>query len=416
MTTAQCRLLEDPTRELVAWCERTQSQAESPFAAAQAIARKLGLHFVNGVAEVGFWAPEIREQQVLDDDVFLEVFQPVEELSLQSRQQRVRFHRQRVRLVRFQQYLWGVVEGIIPGTRERVGSFYRVKYRDRDGAWRTSNDHLCYSVPFGAFAPAEAYDIDKLQAERADRGYFEQLGQQAGPDGVVKIGPVVNILQLHIPSGSSGGTFQSMTRVYQTIAHKLKAGQELETHEENLVAFDSVQTLPVEPTIEYEAGPGFWQEQEDDPLAGEVTVELRRPDMSNWGYDILISGSATVNSALLRTARPDEYVDFVATLHNFPTGPIRYILDVVFGHNDNQAVPLLNRHFFAGANMYGQNNNFRHPVVRAILLEMQRRKVDLSGADGVRVDGAQDFKWWDAKAEVLRHDNEYLLSMSDIVQ
>ncbi|MDX1656114.1 MAG: glucosylglycerol hydrolase, partial [Candidatus Competibacteraceae bacterium] len=118
----------------------------------------------------------------------------------------------------------------------------------------------------------------------------------------------------------------------------------------------------------------------------------------------------------LRTARPDEYVDFVATLHNFPTGPIRYILDVVFGHNDNQAVPLLNRHFFAGANMYGQNNNFRHPVVRAILLEMQRRKVDLSGADGVRVDGAQDFKWWDAKAEVLRHDNEYLLSMSDIVQ
>jgi hypothetical protein len=36
--------------------------------------------------------------------------------------------------------------------------------------------------------------------------------------------------------------------------------------------------------------------------------------------------------------------------------------------------------------------------VRAILLEMQRRKVNF-GADGVRVDGAQDFKWWDHGAQ-----------------
>ncbi len=43
--------------------------------------------------------------------------------------------------------------------------------------------------------------------------------------------------------------------------------------------------------------------------------------------------------------------------------------------------------------MYGQNINYRHGIVRAILLEMQRRKVNF-GADGVRVDGAQDFKYW----------------------
>jgi hypothetical protein len=29
---------------------------------------------------------------------------------------------------------------------------------------------------------------------------------------------------------------------------------------------------------------------------------------------------------------------------------------------------------------------------------MQRRKVNF-GADGVRVDGAQDFKWWDQGAQ-----------------
>lgn len=416
MIETSCRLLEGPARELVAWCETTQNEAETPFAAAQAIARRLGLQFRDGRAEVGFWAPEIREQQVLDDDVFLEVLDPVGEIKLQARQQQVEFRRQLVPLLRFEQYLWGVVEGIVPGTRERLGSFYRVKYRDRDGVWKTINDHLCHSVPFGAFAPAEAYDIEALQANRADRDYFRAMAREAGDDGVVKLGPVTNILQVHVPTASGGGTFQSLTRLYKAIAHKLETGQDLEPHEQNLVGFDAVQTLPVEPAIEYEAGPRFWEELDDAGEAGTVTVRLRRPDMTNWGYDILISGSATVNSVLLRSARPDEFVDFVAALHTFPGRPIRYILDVVFGHNDNQAIPLLNRHWFAGANMYGQNNNFRHPVVRACLLEMQRRKVDLAGADGVRVDGAQDFKWWDADAQVLRHDDDYLLAMSALVQ
>jgi glycosidase len=50
--------------------------------------------------------------------------------------------------------------------------------------------------------------------------------------------------------------------------------------------------------------------------------------------------------------------------------------------------------------MYGQNLDYQNPTVRAILLEMQRRKVNF-GADGVRVDGAQDFKWWDGAAQEL---------------
>ncbi len=65
--------------------------------------------------------------------------------------------------------------------------------------------------------------------------------------------------------------------------------------------------------------------------------------------------------------------------------------------------------------MYGQNLDYKNPAVRAILLEMQRRKVDF-GADGVRVDGAQDFKWWDPQAQELKHDDEYLNLMSDLVQ
>ncbi|MFP3422711.1 glucosylglycerol hydrolase, partial [Bacillus sp. SIMBA_161] len=50
-----------------------------------------------------------------------------------------------------------------------------------------------------------------------------------------------------------------------------------------------------------------------------------------------------------------------------------------------------------------------------IMLEMQRRKVDF-GADAVRVDGAQDFKWWDADNGVLRHDDSYLRAMALVEQ
>jgi hypothetical protein len=102
-------------------------------------------------------------------------------------------------------------------------------------------------------------------------------------------------------------------------------------------------------------------------------------------------------------------------LHNFPSKPKKLIFDVVFGHSDNQGLEVLNGHYFAGPNMYGQNLDYQNPPVRAILLEMQRRKVNF-GADGVRVDGAQDFKWWDAAAQELRHDDEYLQSMADVEQ
>ncbi len=102
-------------------------------------------------------------------------------------------------------------------------------------------------------------------------------------------------------------------------------------------------------------------------------------------------------------------------LHNFPGRPIKLILDVVYGHSDNQGLNVLSPSYFAGPNMYGQNINYRNPTVRAILLEMQRRKVDF-GADGVRVDGAQDFKWWDSDEQTLRHDDEYLQEMADVEQ
>ena len=54
-------------------------------------------------------------------------------------------------------------------------------------------------------------------------------------------------------------------------------------------------------------------------------------------------------------------------------------------------------------------------MVRAILLEMQRRKIN-TGADGIRVDGGQDFRFFNPLSGRVEQDDAYLLAMSDVVQ
>jgi hypothetical protein len=66
-----------------------------------------------------------------------------------------------------------------------------------------------------------------------------------------------------------------------------------------------VQLLPVEPTTVYETGPDFWEEGDGDSEM-RVGRSLLRPDTTNWGYDVVISGMAAVNPVLLESGRPDE--------------------------------------------------------------------------------------------------------------
>jgi hypothetical protein len=68
-----------------------------------------------------------------------------------------------------------------------------------------------------------------------------------------------------------------------------------------------------------------------------------------------------VNPVLLESGRPDELIDLAATLHTFPGAPKKLILDVVFGHSDNQGLARCPA-FFAGPNMYGQNLDYRTPM------------------------------------------------------
>lgn len=413
-TSRSFRLLEDATNELITWVHTIQSKSGSPFEAAEQIATLLGAHYRNGYAEIGFWVPELVENDIDPANAYLELLTPEKPLDFDAAEQEATFSRERINLVQDGEYLWGAVEGMTPGTREQIGTFYWVKYRDNDDEWHTVADHMAYSIPFGVFGPAEFYDFNRLDGERGDKAHFDQIDYRLESDGVARIGPPVNILQIHVGTASDEGTLAGLNRIYQGIAAKIERGEPLAAWEENYTGYDAIQLMPIEPPIEHEGGPPFW-EADDDHESDRVNATLRRHDIINWGYDVMISGSAAPNPAVLESKRPDELLDLIVTLHNFPGKPIGVIFDIVYGHTDYQAVPLLNAHFLAGANMYGYNLNYLHPSVRAILLEMQRRKHNY-GVDGVRVDGAQDFKWWDAESETLRHDDAYLRQMNNIVQ
>ncbi|MEL7346391.1 MAG: glucosylglycerol hydrolase, partial [Pseudomonadota bacterium] len=405
------RLDEAATEALIDRIREAWNTAETSFDAARQIARHLGGLVVEGRAEIGFWAPELLDRRVPDGDVFVEVLRPRDAISLTTARQNVVFDRWVIPAARFDAYVFAAVDGMRAGTREVIGDFYALAWRDGDGAWHRVLDPLAASLPYGAFAPGELYDLSAMQAARQDRAYYEAMRRDDGAPA--KLGPVTNILQIHVPTATAGRTLASLTRHIEHIADRVARDMPLEPAERLFAAYDAIQLLPVEPTTVYEAGPAFWEEEalEDDARA----VTLRTPDTTNWGYDVVIAGSAAVNPALLESARPDELVDFAAALHRFPKKPKYLIFDVVYGHADNQGLEVLNTHYFSGPNMYGQNINYRNWAVRAILLEMQRRKVDF-GADGVRVDGAQDFKWWDALAEENRHDDDYLQEMADVVQ
>ena len=408
-----CTLLQPETQALVAWAKQTLTDAFSEFEAYRTLATRLGTHHKGGVTEVGFWAPEIAELHLPADSLLLEIFTPLNPLDLTQGEQTVSFRRERLPLHAEGDFYWGVLEGMRAGDRDSVGSFYRATYQDSSGVWQVVPDYLAYSIPYGAFAPAELYDVAGMLANRRDAEHFATLATEPDPDGVPRITPPVNILQVHAPTASDAGTLAGLNRIYQGIAAKLSANEPLSPTEENFAGYDAVQLMPIEPIIEYETGLNFWDVARDK--GDTVEVRLCRPDMTNWGYDVVISAASATNPVLLESGRPHELLDLIETLHAFPGKPIQLLLDVVYGHTDNQALSLLHHTFLASAGMYGQNMAFRQPVVRAIMLEMQRRKSDY-GVDGLRVDGAQDFKYWDAEAGELFYDDDYLRLMNDVVQ
>ncbi|WP_019509495.1 glucosylglycerol hydrolase [Pleurocapsa sp. PCC 7319] len=413
------RLVPEATGKLLAWASGLESSTNTYLEQTKALARKLGAYYrPDGLTEIGFWVPGLIRDVLHEREIYLEVFTPVEPIDWQEKEQTIKFRRDRVHLEQQGEYIWGVVAGMQPGNRLQAGSFYWLRYIDRAEKLRTIRDLVPHSLPYGIFAPAELYDIDSLQANRADLKYFRRTAKSLDPKvKIPRVGNPKNILQIHVGTASPEGTIEGLTRIYQDIAAKIIARQPLTPSEQNYSGYDAIELLPTEPTIEYrdEYSPeseffAFVSEEED-----LVEVELFKPNTQDWGYDVPILGSSTTNPALLSTLRPDEVIDFIATLHNFPTHPIQLIYDLVYGHADNQSELLIAREFLKGPNMYGQDLNHQLPMVRSILLEMQRRKIN-TGADGIRIDGGQDFRFFNPLSGRVEQDDAYLLEMSNIVQ
>ncbi|MGB2925839.1 MAG: glucosylglycerol hydrolase [Limnothrix sp.] len=400
----QIELIEAQTQALLTWAKTIERDSPSPYAAGQQLVRKLGAHHrADGLTEFGFWLPNATAAHFV-----LEIFTPLNPIDFRLANQEMSCRRDRLAFPRQGEFVWGVVAGLKAGDRTNTGSFYWLRQGDTEQPQQIIRDVLAYSLPYGIFAPAELYDMEKLQGDRRDLDYF-----RANPE----IKPPTNILQIHVGTASKSGTFAGLNQIYQDLSRKLANKQPLTAAEKNYVGFDAIELLPIEPTVEYvpegeTMHQRFWQVLSESNQY--VQVKLQKPDVKNWGYDDPLIGAAAVSPSQLSSLRPTEIVDFIATLHNFSQGPIQIIFDLVYGHIHEQGLQLIDATFCRGDNMYGQDTNQQQPMVRAILLELERRKINL-GADGIRVDGGQDFQLWDESGK-LDYDTEFLLAMGEVKQ
>jgi len=445
--TTNLRLVEDETQTLLQWAASVMASDDTYFGRGQRLAKRLGAHYRrDGLTEFGFWTPELTADVIQSErSLELEIFTPLAPIDFREPRQVIDFERDLVPLRQQGEFLWAVVSGVKAGNRNTAGSFYWLRYVDAEQRVHIIRDPLAYSTPYGVFAPAEVYDMRRLQRRRADLSYFRRTAAPKGiPDAEIPRVPTpTNILQIHVKTASPEGTLEGLTHTFSRISDKIAAGEALTPADEVYCGYDAVQLLPVEPTIEYRredtnfeheffafgtpltdktdaaaiaAAPDEAADAQATATADNtVTVTLRKPDTQNWGYDVPIVASSATNPAVLGSLRPDEVIDFVAALHNFAGGAVGLIYDLVYGHSDNQGLELLTQQFFKGPNMYGQDLNHQLPQVRAILLEMQRRKIN-TGADGIRVDGGQDFRFFNPLSGRVEQDDAYLLAMSDVVQ
>ncbi|PWN07775.1 glucosylglycerol hydrolase [Rhodohalobacter mucosus] len=386
----------------------------SKKAAAEFVAEQMGAHVDKGgdSARFLFWHPDFKKA----DRAVLNIYVPTESFYFDKPEQHIDMTWHSVPLTMTDEFACAVVRGIPAGNRDVFGSFYDATIHFKDGSEATVRDPMAWSMPFGIYAPAELYDVEKVRSERQDTAHFKRIEKEAAERKDGRVGPPVNLLEVHTASATDDGTLQSLAARYRRIGAAIRNGSALTADQQNLAGFDAVELMPLEPVIQHPERHRFWSPVNTPEHDGdEMTVKLKKPNVINWGYDIVLFGSVALNPSILSTGRPHELLELIETLHNFPGKPIKVILDVVYGHSDNQGLNVLPESFFAGPNMYGQNIDFQNPLVRAMVLEMQRRKIDW-GFDGVRVDGAQDFKYYDEQSGQMIHDDRFLEQMSDVEQ
>jgi hypothetical protein len=376
---------------------------DNSFENMRKIAQHLGAHYKNGSVYFGFWLPELGEDNIEDKKICLEILRPTASIDWKAPNQSIDFECFDCEIIRKEAFGFAVIDTAKAGNKSETGDFYSIKYTNEKGETKRIFDPLSYSIPFGAFAPAEIYDMNSMFDNRQDKAHFEAF------EANKRLSGPVNILQIHPHTATEEGTLGSLADFFKGISNK--NNESLTKAEKAFSSYDGVQLLPIMPQIDIEGGQPFFNIKSTQN--GIATVELTQHYIQDWGYDIVIAAASAINPSLLATKRPHELLEFIETLHNFQPQPKKVILDIVYGHSDNQAQLILNEHFFLGSGMYGQEMNVQQPVVRAMMLESQRR-IGNYGVDGFRVDAAQDIVYHDENGKT-QYDNEYLGLMNELV-
>ena len=397
----------------------------------------------------GYWSPGVKEGRLKDqiDHFDLEIFSPKEELDIpklkKKEEKEFKFHLDKIKMKPVDEYLVAVVDHVKIGDGEDIGAFYWLKYHYNDRSYIV-RDPLVKSMPLGIYAPGEVFDFEgMLINDRGGSKYYRSYYKRINPDGSYKAKDVGSHLEIHTETATKEGTLAALTRKYKDIAAVIKEnidnGEEdiykgLSVADYNFIGFDSIELTPEVPPAEREAvknQSGEFFNIVGDNEGGEVSVKIKRPDISNWGYDTPIVGSAAVNPSILETLRPNELVEFIRTIHAMPDKPIQLCIDSVLGHCDFQGAKMLQTFerepdtedlryikskYLKGPNMYGRDIDFTNLNVKAILLELLIQKINY-GFDCIRVDGAQDFVLDINESTGLRiQDDEFLNELANITQ
>ena len=419
--------------------------------AAYPAAKRVAAEFLGGrplgpdKALFGFWVPGLTDGAIAGqaDRFTLELLTPLEPIDFRALKKghpvTTPFQRDSLGITAVDDVILTVVSGVQIGTQTECGSFYWLRYDDGQQT-HIIRDVMAASLPFGIYAPAELFDMAGMLADRRDMAYFQNWYKTILPDGSIRAKDIGTHLEIHPETATEAGTIEALTQRYQQIAQKLQANIDagaadiyanLSPADRNFIGFDTIELTPEVPTGEREAithpTGEFFQIQTDSQ--NQLTIQLKRPDISNWGYDTPVLGSAAVSPSLLGTLRPNELLEFIETIHTMPDRPIQLCIDSVLGHCDFQGAGLLrtfeqpspdtsnkyvNSKYLRGPNMYGRDIDFAEPTVKAILLELLVRKLNF-GFDCVRVDGAQDFIiGMDQETGLRVHDDLFLNEMANV--
>jgi len=405
------------TKKLGAQLASMQIKGDESPALAFDKARKLSQYLgalvrEEGVTDFVFWLPEVFGPDPEAAEAYLEILLPSnrDPKEFIKRGGKSLFTLVSYPLKKVGEIGYISLSGIQSGSRDVAGDFYRIRLLQKDGQSRIIPDPMAESLPFGAKAPGEIYNRQQMLDTRKDTSYFQGY-LPTGEEEIHRVKPPLHMLEIHPGTASREKTFAGLDRIYAQIETAQRTGSPLLPWQQAYSDYDAIQLMPVEPAILHQDGSSFWKETEAS--GEEVLVDAAVPDTINWGYDIITVGSAALNPVYLESKRPDEFLDLITRLHSLPKGPVKVVLDVVFGHLDNQALELMNMHWFLGPNMYGQDVNYRHPMVRAMILEMLCRKAEY-GIDGIRIDGAQDFKVIDPQGSGMIHDDDFLSLINEI--